>query len=131
MGPTRRCQSTYSRPRDTPPAEDTEAETSERQRRSRGRPRREPSTDHDLGSSRTSRDDDVPLPTVGEDAGPQMYDDAVPHVSEEGVPHTSEEGGGGSTSSSASKPYLRGPSQLPKRPIAPERRPLIAPEGDK
>ena len=70
MGPTRRCQSTYSRPRDTPPAEDTEAETLERQRRSRGRPRWEPSTDHDLGSSRTSRDDDVPLPTVGEDAGP-------------------------------------------------------------
>ena len=94
MGPTRRCQSTYSRPRDTPLAEDTEAETLERQRRSRGRPRREPSTDHDLGSSRTSRDDDVPLPTVGEDAGPQMYDDAVPHVSEEGVPHRSEEGGG-------------------------------------
>ena len=104
---------------------------SERQRRSRGRPRQEPSTDHDLGSSCPSRDDDVPMPTVGEDAGPQMYDDAVPHVSEEGVPHTSEEGGGGSTSSSASKPYLRGPSQLLKRPIAPERRPLIAPEGDK
>ena len=60
-----------------------------------------------------------------------MYDAAVPHASEEGVPHMSEEGGGGSTSSSASKPYLRGPSQLPKRPIAPERRPLIAPEGDK
>ena len=114
-----------------PPAEDTEAETSERQRRSRGRPRQESSTDHDLGSSRTSRDDDVPLPTVGEDAGPQMYDDAVLHASEEEVPHTSEEGGGGSTSSSASKPYLRGPSQLPKRPIAPERRPLIAPKGDK
>ena len=131
MGPTRRCQSTYSRPRDTPPAEDTEAETSERQRRSRGRPRQEPSTDHDLGSSRTSRDDDVPLPTVGGDTGPQMYDNTIPHAFEEGVPHTSEEGGGGSTSSSASKPYLRGHSQLLKRPIAPERRPLIAPEGDK
>ena len=94
MGPTRRCQSTYSRLRDMPPAEDTEAETSERQRRSRGRPRREPSTDHDLGSSCTSRDDDVPLPMVGEDAGPQMYDNTVPHASKEGVPHMSEEGEG-------------------------------------
>ena len=131
MGPTRRCQSTYSRPRDTPPAEDMKAETSERQRSSRGRPRWEPLTNHDLGSSCTSRDDDVPLPTVGEDAGPQMYDDAVPHTSKEGVLHTSEEVGGGLTSSSASKPYLRGPSQLPNRPIAPERRPLITPEGDK
>ena len=114
-----------------PPAEDTEAETSERQRRLRGRPRREPSTDHDLGSLRTSRDDDVPLPTVGEDAGPQMYDNAVPHASKEGVSPMSKEWGGGSTSSSASKPYLRGHSQLPKRSIAPERRPLIAAEGDK
>ena len=73
MGPTRRsCHSTYMRSRDTPQAEETEveAEMSERQRRSKDRPRREPSTDHDLGSSRTSRDDDIPLPTVGEDAGP-------------------------------------------------------------
>jgi len=124
MGPTRRCQSTYSRPRDTPPPEDTEAETSERQRRLRGRPRREPSTDHERGSSRSSRDNDGPLPTVGEDAAPQMYDEEV-------VPHTSEEGAGGSTSSAASKPYKRGPSQLPKRPIPVDRRPLIAPEGDK
>ena len=140
MGPTRRsCHSTYSRPRDTPPAEETEAEPSERQRRPRGRPRREPSTDHDRGSSRSCRDDIVPLPTVGEEAIPQMYDAVVAHTSEgavlhtsEGeVPHTSEEGAGGSTSSIASKPYLRGPSQLPKRPIPVERRPLIAPEGDK
>ena len=72
MGPTRRSQSTYLRPRDMPPAEDTEAEMSERQRRSRGRPRREPSTDHERDSSRSSRDDDGPLPTVGEEAAPQM-----------------------------------------------------------
>jgi hypothetical protein len=124
MGPTRRCRSAYSRPRDTPAAEETETETepSERQRRARGRPRLEPSADHDLGSSRSSRGDDVP---------PQMYDEEVPPESEEGVPHTSEEGVGGSTSSSASKPYKRGPSQLPKRPIPIDRRPLIAPEGDK
>jgi len=127
MGPTRRsCHSTYMRSRDTPQAEETEveAETSQRQRRPRGRPRREPSTDHERGSSRSSRDDDGPLPTVGEEAAPQMYDEEV-------VPHTFEEGAGGSTSSAASKPYLRGPSQLPKRPIPPHRRPLIAPEGDK
>jgi hypothetical protein len=68
---------------------------------------------------------------VGEDAVPQMYDDAAPHASEEAVSHTSEEGTGGLTSSIASKPYLRGPSQLPKRPIPIEHRPLIAPEGDK
>jgi len=134
MGPTRRsCPSTYSRPRDTSAAEETETEPSERQRRPRGRPRRgaPPPTDHDLGSSRSARADDVPLPTVGEDAIPQMYDDTVPHASEEGVPHMSEEGAGGSTSSSASKPYKRGPSQLPKRPILVDRRPLIAPEGDR
>jgi len=130
MGPTRRsCHSTYSRPRGTSAAE--EMETSQRQSGPRGRPRREPSTDHERGSLRSSRDDDVRLPTVGEDAVPQMYDDAVPHAIEEGVPHTSEEGAGGSTSSAASKPYKRGPSQLPKRPILVDRRPLIAPEGDR
>jgi hypothetical protein len=68
---------------------------------------------------------------VGEEAAPQMYDDAVPHASEEAVSHTSEEGAGGSTSSAASKPYLRGPVKLPKRPILVDRRPLIAPDGDK
>ena len=91
MGPTRRSgHSTYMRSRDTPQAEETEveAETSQRQRRPRGRPRREPSTDHERGSSRSSRDDDGPLPTVGEEAAPQMYDEEV-------VPHTSEEGAGG------------------------------------
>jgi len=73
MGPTRRCRSAYSRPRDTPAADETETEMetepSERQRRARGRPRLEPSADHDLGSSRSSRGDDVP---------PQMYDEVRP-----------------------------------------------------
>ena len=103
MGPTRRsCHSTYMRSRDTPQAEETEAEaeTSQRQRRPRGRPRREPSTDHERGSSRSSRDDDGPLPTVGEEAAPQMYDEEV-------VPHTSEEGAGGSTSSVVWQNLLR------------------------
>ena len=130
MGPTRRsCHSTYSRPRGTSAAEETE--TSQRQSGPRGRPRREPSTDIKRGSLRSSRDDDVHLPTVGEDTVLQMYDDAVPHAFEEGVPHMSEEGAGGSTSSTASKPYKRGPSQLPKRPIPVDRRPLIAPKGDR
>ena len=109
LGPTRRsCHSTYSRPRGTSAAEETE--TSQRQSGLRGRPRREPSTNHERGSLRSSRDDDVHLPTVGEDTVLQMYDDAVPHAFEEGVPHTSEVGAGGSTSSVASKPYKRGPS---------------------
>jgi hypothetical protein len=69
------------------------------------RPRLEASIDHDLGSSRSSRDDDIP---------PQMYDKGVPHRSEEAVLHASKEGAGGSTSSAASIPYKRGPSQLPK-----------------
>jgi hypothetical protein len=139
MGPTRRsCPSAYARPRDTSAAEemeagtellgrqrgrprqtgtDTETETEERRPpRGRGRPRREPSTAHE-----------VPLTPVEE--APQMYDSVV-HESEETVPHTSE-GAGGSTSSSASKPYLRGPAKLPKRPIPVDRRPLIAPEGDR
>jgi hypothetical protein len=68
---------------------------------------------------------------VGDDVAPQMYDDVIPHASEEAVPHMSEEGPGGSTSSAASKPYKRGPSQLPKRPILVDRRPLIAPEADR
>jgi hypothetical protein len=68
---------------------------------------------------------------VGEEVVAQMYDDTVPHMFEEAVPHMSEEGAGGSTSSATSKPYLRGPAKLPKRPIPVERRPLIAPEGDK
>jgi hypothetical protein len=132
MGPTRRsCHSTYSRLRDTSAAEEMETELSERQRRPRGRPRREPSTDHERDSSRSSRDDDVPLPTVGEEAAPQMYDDVVPHASEEVVLHTSKEGAGGSTSSTASKPYLQGPAKLLKRPIPVDCCPLIAPDGDK
>jgi hypothetical protein len=92
-------------------AQETEPESSERPR---GRPRREPPTDHDLGSSRSSRDDDVPQSTVGVEVTPQMYDDAVLHTSKEAVPHTSEEGAEGSTSSVALKPYLRGPAKLPK-----------------
>jgi hypothetical protein len=132
MGLTRRSyHSTYLRPRDTSATEETETEPSERQRRPRGRPRREPSTDHERGSSRSSRDDDVPLPMVGEAAARQMYDDTIPHASEEAVPHTFEEGVGGSTSSAASKPYLRGPAKLSKRPIPVDRHPLIAPNGDK
>jgi hypothetical protein len=145
MGPTKRsCLSLYRTRRDTPPAaaaEETErqieTESSQRVRRPRGRPRRELSNDNDLGSSHSTRDHNVPLPTVDEDVVPQMYDDVVQHASEEGVPHTSEEGvpdvsagAVGSTSSAASKPYKRGPSQLPKRPIPIDQRPLIAPDGD-
>jgi hypothetical protein len=91
MGPTRRCRSTYSRQRE-PELEPAvgEPEPSERQRRARGR------AGDDLGSSRSSRDDDVP---------PQMYDEGVPHASEEADPHTFKEGAGGLTSSAASIPY--------------------------
>jgi hypothetical protein len=95
---------TYSRQREMelPAVGEPEPEPSER--RGRGRPRLEASIDHDLGSSRSSRDD-VP---------PQMYDEeAVPHASEETVPHASTEGVGGSTSSAASIPYKRGPSHQP------------------
>jgi hypothetical protein len=60
---------------------------------------------------------------VGEEAVPQAFDKTVPH--------TSEEGAEGSTSSGMSTPYLRGPTKLPKRSIPVDRRPLIAPEGDK
>jgi hypothetical protein len=38
---------------------------------------------------------------------------------------------GGSTSSTASTVYLRGPTQLPCRPIAIEASPLITPYGDR
>ena len=53
---------------------------------------------------------------------------------EEAVPAMEDEEAatvGGSTSSSMSKPYQRGPTKLLKRPIHVERCPLIAPEGDK
>jgi hypothetical protein len=116
MGPTRRCRSTYSRQREPEPEPATgEPEPSERQRRARG------TAEDDLGSSRSSRDEDVP---------PQMYDEGGPHASEEADLHASE-GAGGSTSSAASIPYKRGPSQLPKRPILVDRCPLIAPQGDR
>jgi hypothetical protein len=119
MGPTRRCRSTYSRQREPEPEPELatgEPEPSERQRRATG------IAGDDLGSSRSSRDDDVP---------PQMYDEGGPHASEEADLHASEERAGGLTSSTASIPYKRGPSQLTKRPIPVDRRPLIAPQGDR
>jgi hypothetical protein len=61
MGPTRRSYPMiYSRPRDTSTPEETELELLERRRRPRGRPRREPLTDHECDSLCSSRDDDVP-----------------------------------------------------------------------
>ena len=71
-------------------------------------------------------DDDLQH-TVDGDGGPWTED-------EEAVPAKEDEEAatvGGSTSSSTSKPYQRGPIKLLKRPIPVERRPLIAPEGDK
>jgi hypothetical protein len=118
MGPTRRCRSTYSRQREPEPEPEPatgEPEPSQRQRRARG------TAGDDLGSSRSSRGEDVAL---------QMYDEGGPPASEEADPHASE-GAGGSTSTTASQPYKRGPSQLPKRPIPVDRRPLIAPQGDR
>jgi hypothetical protein len=87
MGPTRKHYVLrYARDRDMSAAEEPEPEPSERPRRLRGRPRRDPSTDHGRGSSRSSRDDDVPQHTVGEEAVPQMYDNVVLPTSEEAVP---------------------------------------------
>ena len=75
MEPTRRnCPTIYSRSPAPSAAKETEPELSERWRRGRGKPRREPSTDHERGSLHSSRDDDVPQPTVGEEAVPQIYD---------------------------------------------------------
>ena len=128
MRPTRRsCHSTYMRSRDTPQAEEMEAEASERPRRPRGRPRREPLTDHGCSSSRDSVHDDDLQHMVDWNGGPRTED-------EEAVPATVDEEAamvGGSTSSGTSKPYQRGPAKLPKRPILVERLPLIAPEGDR
>ena len=104
-----------------------EAEASERPRRPRGRPRRELLTDHGRSSSRDSMHDDDLQHTVDWDGGPRMED-------EEAVPVTEDEDAltvGGSTYSGTSKPYQRGPAKLLKRLIPVERRPLIAPEGDK
>ena len=126
MGPTRRsCPSVYTNWRDMAAAE--EAEASERPRRLRGRPRREPLTDHGHSSSCDPVHDDDLQHTVDGDGGPRTED-------EEAVLATEDEEAamiGGSTSSGTSKPYQRGPAKLPKRPIPVERRPLIAPEGDK
>jgi hypothetical protein len=91
-------------------------EPSERQTRARGR------AGDDLGSSRSSRDDDVPS---------QMYDEGGPHASKKADPHAFEDGAGGLTSSTASMPYKRGPSQLLKQLIPVDRHPLIAPQGDR
>jgi hypothetical protein len=74
--------------------------------------------------------------TVDEDGGPQTYDkEAVPAtVDEEVVLAMKDEEAamvGGSTSPGTSKPYQQGPVKLLKRSIHVERRPMIAPEGDK
>jgi len=126
MGPTRRsCPSVYANRRDMAAAE--EAEALERPRRPRGRPRREPLTNHERSSSHDPVHDDDLQNTVDGDGGPRTED-------EEEVLATEDEEAtmvGGSTSSGTSKPYQRGPAKLPKRPIPVERRPLIAPEGDK
>jgi len=104
-----------------------EAEALERPRRPRGRPRWEPLTDHGRSSSRDSVHDDDLQHTVDGDGGPRTEDEeAVPAMEDEEAAMV-----GGSTSSGTSKPYQRGPAKLPKRPIPIERRPLIAPEGDK
>ena len=94
------------------------AEATERPRRPGGRPRQEPLTDHGRSSSRDSVHDDDLQHTVDGDGGPRTEDEEAAMV-------------GGSTSSGTSKPYQRGPAKLPQRPIPVERRPLIAPEGDK
>ena len=104
-----------------------EAEASERPRRPRGRPRQEPLTDHGRSSSHDSMHDDDLQHTVDGDGGPRTEDEeAVPAMEDEEVATV-----GGSTSSGTSKPHQRGPAKLPKRSIPVERRPLIAPEGDK
>jgi len=126
MGPTRRsCPSVYANRRDMAAA--AEAEASERPRRLRGRPRREPLTDHGRSSSRSTVHDDDLHHTVDGDGGPRTEDEEAVLAMEDEEAATV----GGSTSSGTSKPYQRGPAKLPKRPIPVERRPLIAPEGDK
>ena len=126
MGPTRRsCPSVYTNRRDMAAAEEVEA--SERPRRPRGRPRREPLTDHGRNSSRDSVHDDDLQHTVDGDGGPWTED-------EEAVPATEDEEAatvGGSTSSGTSSVYLRAPVKLPRRPIAFELCPLITPNGDR
>ena len=126
MGPTRRsCPSVYANRRDMAVAEETEA--SERLRRPRGRPRRELLTDHGRSSSRDSMHDDDLQHMVDGDGGPRTEDEEAVLAMEDEEAATV----GGSTSSGTSKPYQRGPAKLPKRPIPVERRPLIAPEGDR
>ena len=126
MGPTRRsCPSVYANRRDMAAA--AEAEASERPRRPRGRPRREPLTDHGHSSPRDSVHDDDLQHTVDGDGGPWTEDEEAVLATEDEEAATV----GGSTPSGTSKPYQRGPAKLPKRPIPVERRPLIAPEGDK
>ena len=87
-----------------------EAEASERPRRPRGRPRREPLTGHRRSSSRDSVHDDDLQHMVDGDRGPRTEDEEVgPATEDEEVVMV-----GGSTSSGMSKPYQRGPVKLPK-----------------
>ena len=104
-----------------------EAEASERPRRPRGRPRWEPLTDHGHSSSRDPVHDNDLQNTMDRDGGPWTEDEEAVLATEDEEAATV----GGSTSSGTSKPYQRGPAKLPQRPIPVERRPLIAPEGDK
>ena len=90
-----------------------EAKASERLRRPRGRPRREPLTDHGRSSSRDPVHDDDLQHTVDGDGGPRTEDEEVVLVMEDEEAATV----GGSTPSGTSKPYQRCPAKLPKRPI--------------
>jgi len=126
MGPTRRsCPSVYANRRDMAAAK--EAEASKRPRRPRGRPRREPLTGHGRNSSCDPVHDDDLQNMVDGDGGPRTENEEAVLAMEDEEAATV----GGSTSSGTSKPYQRGPAKLPKRPIPVERRPLIAPEGDR
>ena len=87
-----------------------EAKASEWPRRPRGRPRREPLTDHGRSSSHDPVHDDDLQYTVDGDGGPRTEDEEVVLATEDDEAATV----GGSTSSGTSKPYQRGPAKLPK-----------------
>ena len=63
---------------------------------------------------------------------PEEHEEVVEdEEEEEDEEDEAEEAAGDSSSSGTAKLYQRGPSQLPKRPIPLERRPMVRPGGSK
>lgn len=104
-------------------------------KRARGRPR---GGGRGRGKGGGGRRPESPVPSApsGSDSLPSAHSASEEEVEVEEGAGVEEEAGveqeaGGTSSSTSSRVWLRGPSSLPRRPIPSERRPLIRPDGER